>query len=248
MSAPPAGSGAAGVLVLGVYLADRENLAPGIAAELGRSRNWQVEQRWVALGNADVPPSLDPVTAWRCQAPQPKFALLNRLLAERDTGRYRYVVVVDDDIELPGGFLDRYLEIVGRRDFALSQPARTHDSFIDHSFVERLDGIDARWTRFVEIGPLFAVRQDALQHLAPFDESSAMGWGYDFAWPVTVERAGLRMGVVDATPVAHRLRKPVAHYSYDEARRAMEGYLARNAHLGRPEAFSIVEAYAEERA
>ena len=232
------------VLVLGVYLADRENLAEDIATELGRSRRWEVEQRWVAIGKAEVPPALAPFTRRRVPSPLPKFVLLNGLLAEADVGRYEFVVFTDDDIRLPMGFLDTYLELVGRHGLALAQPARTHQSYIDHPFVEQLDGIDARWTRFVEIGPLFSVRRDALGLLAPFDESSAMGWGYDFAWPVVMERAGLRMGVIDATPVDHNLRKPVANYSYDEANRAMKAYLARRPHLQRSEAFSIIEAYA----
>lgn len=231
------------VLVAGIYLAERENNAEAVIREMGRSRCWQVEQRWVAIGGAGIPEALTPFTAWRTEAPEPKFPLLNRLLAGLDLGRYDFVVVSDDDIEPPEGFLDRYLEMVSRYRFALAQPARSHDSFIDHPFVEQRNHLQARRTRFVEIGPLFSIRRDALPLLVPFSEESPMGWGYDFAWPVALEKADLRLGIVDAMPIAHKLRKSAAHYDHDAAWRAMDAYLAGHPHLTRPEAFSIVEAY-----
>jgi Protein of unknown function (DUF707) len=233
------------VLVLGVFMADRENLAAGISSELGRSLAFRVEQRWVALGTSAVPAELDLVTAFRQASPLPKFTILNRLLSQGGVADFDYLVVVDDDIELPHGFLDRYLELVERHDLALAQPARTHDSYIDHAFVEQLDGLDARWTRFVEIGPLFSIRRDAVALLTPFDEGSPMGWGYDLAWPVTMEQAGLRLGIVDATPVRHRLRKPVSNYDSGAAARAMAGHLAGRAHLDRSAAFTILESWVD---
>ncbi len=124
-----------------------------------------------------------------------------------------------------------------------AQPARTHDSYIDHAIVEQRDGLEARRTRFVEIGPLFSMRRDAVRHLFPFCEESPMGWGYDFVWPVVMERAGLRMGIIDATPIAHNLRKSVTYYDHDSAWREMEAFLAKRHHLTRREAYSIVEAY-----
>ena len=142
------------------------------------------------------------------------------------------------------GFLDRYLACVGAHDLALCQPARTHDSYIDHPFVEQLDGLTARWTRFVEIGPMFSVRQDVIPLLVPFDEASPMGWGYDFVWPCVLEKAGCRMGIVDATPIAHRLRKPVTHYQHSTASRSMDAYLSERDHLMKGDAFFIVESYA----
>lgn len=231
------------VLVAGVYLVDRENHAADIAAELARSREWEVEQRWIALGESPVPDALAPVTAWRQPTRAGKFVLLNRLLAEVAAERFDLVLFADDDIVLPPAFLDRYLELVSRHDLALAQPARTHDSYTDNWIVERLDGLAARRTRFVEIGPLFSIRRDALPLLTPFDETSPMGWGYDFVWPVVIEQGGLRMGIVDATPVAHKLRKPVAFYDDRDAAVAARVYLAEHRHLSRHDAFSIVESY-----
>jgi hypothetical protein len=235
--------GTKSAVVVGVYLADRENTAPDIAREMGRSQHWSVEQRWIALGKGRVPEALAPLTMGKAEPPQPKFSLLNGLLGQVDLERYEFVLVCDDDIVLPDGFLDRYLDVVTRYDLALAQPARTHDSYIDHWLVEQLDGLDARRTRFVEIGPLVSIRRDAARHLLPFSEESAMGWGYDFVWPVVMEEAGLRIGIVDATPVAHNLRKPVTHYDHESASRSMQAFLSRHPHLAPQEAFVILEAY-----
>jgi len=231
------------VLVAGIYLADRENRVAQISAELARSQQWRVDQRWIALGAKGPPPGLEAVTSLRVSEPTPKFTLLNRIVRPDSVGSYEFVLVCDDDIALPDGFLDRYLELASHYDLALSQPARSHASFIDHSMVEQLDGLDARWTRFVEIGPVFAIRRDAVGLLLPFDESSPMGWGYDFVWPVLLERAGKRMGIVDATPVGHDLRKPVAFYEHGAADSAMKAFLASRPHLSKSEAFTIREAY-----
>ncbi len=232
------------VLVAGIYLSDRENRASHVVEELASSRRWNVEQRWIALGRSDPPPALAAVTTGTVRSPQPKFVLLNGLLGREALGTFDYVIVCDDDILLPPAFLDRYLELAARHDLALAQPARTHDSYIDHSIVEQLDGLDARLTRFVEIGPLFSMRRDALAHLLPFDEASPMGWGYDFVWPIAMDEAGLKMGIVDATPVAHDLRPPAAHYDLAAEQRVMKAFLDARPHVSKMEAFTILEAYA----
>ena len=231
------------VLVTGIYMVDVPSCIESVAGEMARAPGYDVDQRWIALGRRDMPPALRAITKDRCADPTPKFALLNRLLSRLDPGGYDYVIVCDDDIELPAGFLPAYLGLIARYDFALAQPARTHDSYTDHPFVEQLAGITARCTRFVEIGPLFSMTRDAARLLVPFDERSPMGWGYDFAWPCILGNAGHRMGIVDGTPVRHVLRKPVAHYAYDVAHSAMQSYLAEQPHLSPAEAFFIVSSY-----
>src|SRR6516164_6284280 len=194
------------VLVTGVLLADEENHAIPISSELAASRDWTVDQRWAAIGNDQSARSSLRLAWWSPQG-EPKFSVINQLLAGVNLEEYDFLIVVDDDIDLPGSFLDKYLELLERFDFALAQPARTHDSYVDHAFVEQLDGITARQTLFVEIGPLFSIRRDAILLLTPFDMTSPMGWGYDFAWPTVITSAGLKMGIIDGLPVRHALRK-----------------------------------------
>ncbi len=232
------------VLVLGIYLADQANNVDELVKQFNAPRKWKVTQKWAAIGNRSVNGHVGEVTYKQFQEGLPKFTLLNRMLSDVDLQKYDYVVVCDDDIKMEDGFLDRYLDIVGKYDFALAQPARTHNSFIDHHFVEQMTGLEARRTLFVEIGPLFSVRKDIYADIFPFDETSPMGWGYDFVWPCVIERRGLRMGIVDAVPVDHSMRKPVKNYSYDEARAHMEIYLSKNKNLSRGEAFRILETYA----
>ena len=232
------------VLIVGIYLLDKPNYICQIKSELGKSSRWEVEQRWVGLGTGPIPEEIAGVTARKVIPPAMKFSLLNQLLAETNIGAFEFVIVCDDDINFPENFLDRYLQLVMRYDFALAQPARTHDSFIDHPFVEQLDGLIARWTRFVEIGPLFSVHQRAFPLIFPFDDASPMGWGYDFFWPQIIGNAGLKMGIVDAVPIAHYLRKSVSYYQHEQASREMEEFLSRRPCLSPDEAFFILESYA----
>jgi hypothetical protein len=231
------------IVVLGVYLTDQPSLVESVSAALATSSRWQVEQRWAALGRGAIPGPMKSVTVWSSDTMVPKFTVLNRLLEDIDLDEAAWVVVCDDDVGLPAGFLDAYLALVERYEFALAQPARTPESYIDHPFVERLAGLTARRTRFVEIGPVFSVRQDATRLLLPFDETSQMGWGYDAAWPCRIESAGLRMGIIDATPVTHSFRKPVTHYDFDHATSQMKAYLHGRPQLTASEAFRILESY-----
>ncbi|WP_090457672.1 hypothetical protein [Nitrosospira sp. Nsp1] len=230
-------------MVIGIYLADKENLASQITRELALSSNWDVEQQWFSLGKSQPDSNLAPFTVQVTDTFSPKFLLLNQLLGRIDLHEFEYVIVSDDDIQLPAGFVDRYLALVSCYDLALAQPARTHDSYIDHWFVEQLDGIDARRTRFVEIGPLFSLHRSAFDHFLPFDEASPMGWGNDFVWPVLAEKHGLRMGIVDAVPVAHNFRKPVAYYDHGASAKHMSKYLAERPHLSKKDAFFILESH-----
>jgi hypothetical protein len=232
------------VLVAGIYLANQENAIEHIVEQFNLSQNFQVTQKWIALfGNAPSE-SVKTVTTMKSEEPQPKFVLLNKILSEEKLKKYDYIIICDDDITLGDDFLDDFLDLQKKYDFALAQPARTHNSHIDHPFVEQFDGLKARKTRFVEIGPVVSIRKDAFSALLPFDESTHMGWGYDFVWPCIIEKRGLRMGIIDATPVDHSMRKPVKNYNYDKANQSMQEYLSKNRHLSKDEAFTILESYA----
>ncbi len=231
------------VLVTGIYLSGQKNNIKHIVDQFSKNSKWNIIQRWAAIGSVSQSQSVRKVTVMDFQNNLPKFIFLNKLLSKETLNHYDFIIVSDDDISLPPDFLHTYLDLVLKYDFALAQPARTHNSYIDHPFVEQLDGLKARRTRFVEIGPLISIRRDVYSILLPFDESSHMGWGYDFVWPYLIEKMGLRMGIVDATPVDHSMRKPVRNYNYDEANNSMKDYLARNPHLSKDEAFRILESY-----
>jgi len=231
----------ADVLVIGIYLAGRPNTAIETASELRASRRHHVTIRWAGLTENAQDSAALPATALVVPAPMPRCSLLNRLLGGFES--FDWVVVVDDDVELPPGFLDAALSLAERHDLALCQPARTADSFSDHPIVTCQPGLSARQTRFVEIGPCVLMRRDAAASLLPFEEAAGMGWGLDFVWPAIMDARGLRMGILDAVPIAHRLRRPVSGYSWATADEEMRRTLARHAHLPPEQAFSVLDAW-----
>jgi hypothetical protein len=228
------------VLCAGVYLADVENTARHVADVLARSRQVEVEQRWIGLTTRNSKTDLPGTVATVTQS-TPKCTLLNRLLDGFQ--QFDWVLFCDDDIEVAEGFADALIAVAQHLDFALLQPARTQDSYIDHPIVGQFPGLLARQTRFVEIGPVVCLRRDAASLLLPFSDQSSMGWGLDFVWPRIIENAGLRMGIIDAVPVAHRIRKPVAGYNYDSATAEEQRLLASEPHLKPMDAFQILQVY-----
>jgi len=173
------------VLVVGVYLSDVANLAGEITTELLDSKLHKIEIRWACIGGTPISKQLlQDHTYAHYLSQTSKTVAINKLLSGCELPDYDYIIVVDDDIVLPVGFLDGFLTVAERRHFAMCQPARTHSSFIDHFFVAQLMGIESRCTNFVEIGPLFCLHKSAFSALIPFDEAAPMGWGLDFVWPV----------------------------------------------------------------
>lgn len=229
------------VLVVGVYLTDVPTNIVSLTDALRGARSVDVTVSYAALGHGDVIAELKDVTDAREWSPRPKFALINDLLSRHEVEKYDFVIVTDDDIEIADGWLDAFLGYQQACDFSLCQPARTPDSFIDHPFTQQMYGVDARRTSFVEIGPLFSVRKDAFGLLLPFDEVWPMGWGLDLTWPVLLGAQGLRMGIIDATPVTHSMREPQTQYSGDEARELMGSLLKENDALGRHDAQRVHE-------
>ena len=84
----------------------------------------------------------------------------------------------------------------------------------------------ARQTLFVEIGPVVSFRHDIYDLVFPFDETNPMGWGFENVWARRVRDADRTQGIVDAVPVDHSIRQPVAYYEWSDAVADRERYLA----------------------
>jgi hypothetical protein len=138
-----------------------------------------------------------------------KFENLNALLAAHPTAGRDWLLVVDDDVALPRGFLDAFLCAAERADLRLAQPAHRLHSHAAWAVTRRRAGSTVRETTFVEVGPVTAFHRDAFEALLPFPNGLRMGWGLDVHWAALARERGWRIGVVDATPVAHTLQ-PVA--------------------------------------
>jgi hypothetical protein len=227
------------LLVLGIYMVGKPHHADDAAEVLAASSECDVDQRWVALGGAPSG-ALAAVTVRVVHERIPKFTILNELLAGVDLDHYDYVVIVDDDVSLPHGFLDAFIGVQRDLGFALAQPSRTSDSYYDHPIVEQQRGVLARETRFVEIGPVFSVHRSIYDAIFPFDLTSSMGWGYESVWAYQLQARGARMGIIDAVPVAHSLRKSVVNYEWHVANAERTALLATAPHLDQDECFRVL--------
>jgi hypothetical protein len=164
-----------------------------------------------------------------------KFENLNALLAEQPVAGYDWLVVVDDDVELPAGFLDGFLFLAERFELRLAQPAHRLSSHAAWSVTRRRAGSVVRETGLVEIGPLTAFHRDTFSQLLPFPPLR-MGWGLDVHWSALARNNGWRIGVIDALPVAHRMNPPGAAYGRDAAVAEAREFLARRPYVPRGEA------------
>ena len=231
------------VLVLGVYMGEKKNLIDHLVPTLAASRHCHVTQRWVAIGSASKHPEVQAVTVKEVHERTPKFTLINGLIGEDDVAEHDFILVCDDDVTLPADFTDRFIGWQQHCGFALAQPARTWNSYVDHGFVRRSLWSKARETRFVEIGPIFCMNRAMAEQIVPFDESSAMGWGYDLVWPVVARQHGLKLGIVDDAAIDHSIRARGALYQTGSELESMAAMLSQREHLNARDAFVVLERF-----
>jgi GT2 family glycosyltransferase len=204
------------VLALGVVRPERAELADAIAAELGRSRH-RVELH-------TCPPR-----------GRGKFENLNDLLAEHPAHEHDWLLVIDDDVELPRDFLDSFVFLCERFGLVLAQPAHRLHSHAAWPVTRRRAGSVVRETSFVEIGPVTAFARSAFGVLLPFPELR-MGWGLDVHWAAVAREHGWRCGVVDAVSIRHIAAPAAAGYPRREAVEEARAFLAERPYVKAAEA------------
>ncbi|HEX2085222.1 MAG TPA: hypothetical protein VHF89_06030, partial [Solirubrobacteraceae bacterium] len=204
------------------------------------SRWWPAAERILRASSHDVEIRTSDVEG------RGKFENLNRLLGaegsapaqraasgsadgaasrERPAPPHDWLLVVDDDVVLPAGFLDRFLAVAERHGFRIAQPAHRLSSHAAWPVTRRRPASVARETAFVEIGPVTAFHRDTFDVLLPFP-GLRMGWGLDAHWSAVARERGWRMGVVDATPIHHAVPVGEAYPREDaiaEARAFLDG-------------------------
>jgi glycosyltransferase involved in cell wall biosynthesis len=212
------------VLVLGVERPEHRALAQGIRSELLRSRH-RVELHFGEPGDLG------------------KFENLNRMLAERagEVGRageeggptipdHDWLLLIDDDILLPRGFLDRFLFLAERFSLDLAQPAHRLRSHAAWSVTRRRPFSVVRETSFVEIGPVTAFSRRTFSALLPFPPLR-MGWGLDAHWAALAREHEWRCGVLDAVSIRHRAAPAASAYSREGALAEARAFLAERPYL-----------------
>jgi GT2 family glycosyltransferase len=211
------------VLVLGVERPEHHVLAKGIRAELLRSRH-DVQLHTGAPGNLG------------------KFENLNRLLTAvvddgvggSSIGDHDWLLLVDDDVLLPRGFLDRFLFLAERFSLDLAQPAHRLNSHAAWLLTRRRPFSVVRETPFVEIGPVTALHRRTFSTLLPFPELR-MGWGLDAHWAALAREQHWRCGVLDAVSIRHRVAPAASAYSREAAIAEARAFLAERPYLSAPE-------------
>ena len=199
------------VIVASIYGDDGDRITRTVE-ELRRTRHGLE----LALGaRGAVIPSLQDVTVAEGLTGG-KFENVNAVLEGRDPAGHDWLLVVDDDVLLARGFLDRFVAICEALDFALAQPAQTWRSHAAWRITRRRGGSVARETRYVEIGPVTAFRADATAALFPFPPLR-YGWGLDVHWAALARDHGWKLGIVDALPVRHDRAPVAAGYSHEAA-------------------------------
>ena len=208
------------VLALAIERTDVPNLLPAARAELLRSRH-DVTFASTAAGNRG------------------KFENLNELLERHPAPGHGWLLVVDDDVWLPRGFLDTFLFLAERFELRLAQPAHRRRSHAGWQVTRRRSGSVARETRFVEIGPVVAFQSATFDALLPFP-ALRIGWGLDAHWSAVASERGWRIGVIDATAVRHGLRRVATAYDRRAAVEEARGFLARRPYVPASDAQTTV--------
>ncbi|MFZ0384996.1 MAG: glycosyltransferase [Solirubrobacteraceae bacterium] len=191
------------VLVLGVERDDVPNVLAGARDELLASHHEVRFESTVVAGRG-------------------KFENLDLLLERVPIGGFDWLLVIDDDVALPRGFLDAFVFLAERFDLAMAQPAHRWRSHAAWNVTRRRPLSLVRETAFVEVGPLCALRRQTFETLLPFPPLQ-FGWGLDAHWSALARSRGWRQGVIDATPIQHGLRRIASSYdpvdAVDEGRK-----------------------------
>jgi hypothetical protein len=204
------------VLAIGIEREDVPGLMRQARAELARSRH-DVEVATSGVGGAG------------------KFENLNALLAAHPLEGRDWLLVIDDDVALPHGFLDRFLFLAERFDLRLAQPAHRRRSHAAWAVTRRRGASLVRQTGFVEIGPVCAFHASTFETLLPFPALRA-GWGLDSHWAALAHEHGWRIGVVDATPIRHVMRPIADSYRREDAVAEARAFLAERPYVTAAEA------------
>jgi hypothetical protein len=227
------------VLVLGIYSGDFASLLERAVDELSSSGR---DLRFVLGALDSTAPGLAAHTVASGLRGRGKFENLNALLERASWREADWIVVIDDDVELPRSFLDRMLFCAERLKLQLAQPALRRTSHAAWAVCRRERGTIARRTRLVEIGPLTVFHRSVATELLPFP-ALRMGWGLDLHWGALARERGWRLGVVDAVPVRHEARATASSYDRSEAVEELRRFLAGRPHIDRETALTVVERH-----
>ena len=163
-------------------------------------RNWDCcINAWAGSTEAD---RADPDIELFCDESINKFEAF-RAWSRRNAGpRYRFYLLLDDDLRFAPGDVSRFFDWCERASLHVAQPAIAWGSHANHLLNIRNPACRVRRVNFVEVmAPCFS--QAALDELMePTFLLTACTWGIDYAWSSLLNGQG-RLSVVDAIPMQH---------------------------------------------
>lgn len=171
-----------------------------------------------------------------------KWENIDALLREHPAAGHDWLLVLDDDVWLPPGFLDAFVFLAERFELRIAQPAHRARSHAAWQVTRRRPNSLARQTAYVESGPVVGFHSSTFETLLPFPPMRA-GWGLDARWSALARERGWRIGVLDAVAVRHGLRRIAAAYDKREAMAEAEAFLAGRDYVTADEAQETLAVY-----
>lgn len=143
------------------------------------------------------------LAAWtRSVGPGTRIPLIAQLLAAHPPRPGDHVLMTDDDYEFLGTGGARFAGYAATAGLDIAMPAHHRRSRNSFPLTNAVALSTARETKFVESGPAVLMSPRAQRLVLPFPTDAQMGWGLDVWWS-RLRQQGLRLGIVDATPIVH---------------------------------------------
>ncbi|MGI4748850.1 MAG: hypothetical protein ACRYFY_22795 [Janthinobacterium lividum] len=162
-----------------------------------------------------------------------KFQNINLALQDFQLDQFDWIIVTDNDVQIPQDFLNIFLYVADALDLQIAQPAHRCLSYTSFNFNYRRWNSLGRVTHYVEDGPITAFRRDVIPRVLPFPEMR-WGWATDLAWCAMAAQEEVPIGIVDCTPMEH-LRPVAENYPVASAVSEARAFLAKHHIVSRRE-------------
>lgn len=177
------------------FRAGTASLHPRLIAQ-DPNRNWDCCVSWY------VAPRPESLAEYYEETGTNKFDAFDAFYKKTiSNSQYKYVLVVDDDIDFEPGDISRLFTLCEAHQLYLAQPSLRWGTHANHDVTLHNPACLIRRTHFVEVmAPCFS--RKALERLQPTFCLNHSTWGIDYAWSSLLSSEG-RIAVVDAIQVDH---------------------------------------------
>lgn len=153
-----------------------------------------------------------------------RMVLLRGLLESSPLGPDSWLLLFDDDAVFVRNGRTCFLDFAASAEVDVAGPSIQTGQAVSHMTMKTHPLRTVREVGFLEVGPVVAFSPRARSTLEIFHPHAAMGWGSDIRWAAQARRLGLRMGIVDATPILHRGALGAAYDNDAEVRQVASAF------------------------